>query len=29
VQYAQRELLGFSESDMELIENLILEQLSI
>ena len=28
VQYAQRELLGFSESDMELIENLIIEQLS-
>ena len=29
VQYAQRELLGFSESDVELIEGLILEQLSI
>ena len=28
VQYAQRELLGFSESDVELIENLIIEQLS-
>ena len=29
VQYAQRELLGFSESDVELIEGLILEQLSL
>lgn len=29
VQYAQRELLGFSESDVELIENLIIEQLSL
>ena len=29
VRYAQRELLGFSESDVELIEGLILEQLSI
>ena len=29
VQYAQRELLGFSESDVELIENLIFEQLSL
>ena len=28
VQYAQRELLGFSENDVELIENLIIEQLS-
>jgi hypothetical protein len=28
VQYAQRELLGFSESDVELIEDLIIEQLS-
>ena len=28
VQYAQRELLGFSKSDVELIENLIIEQLS-
>lgn len=29
VQYAQRELLGFSDEDVELIENLILEQLSV
>ena len=29
VQYTQRELLGFSESDVELIENLIIEQLSL
>lgn len=29
VQYAQRELLGFSESDVELIENLIIKQLSL
>lgn len=29
VRYAQRELLGFSESDVELIENLIIEQLSL
>ena len=29
VQYAQRELLGFAESDVELIENLIIEQLSL
>ena len=29
VQYAQRELLGFSESDVDLIENLIIEQLSL
>ena len=29
VKYAQRELLGFSESDVELIENLITEQLSL
>ena len=29
VKYAQRELLGFSESDVELIENLIIEQLSL
>lgn len=28
VQYAQRELLGFSESDVGIIEDLILEQLS-
>ena len=28
VQYAQRELLGFSREDAELIENLVLEQLS-
>lgn len=28
VRYAQRELLGFSKSDVELIENLIIEQLS-
>lgn len=28
VQYAQRELLGFSESDVDLIEDLIIEQLS-
>lgn len=29
VQYAQRELLGFSESDVDLIEDLIIEQLSV
>ena len=29
VQYCQRELLGFAESDVELIENLIIEQLSL
>ncbi|OOF45786.1 phage virion morphogenesis protein [Rodentibacter trehalosifermentans] len=29
VQYAQRELLGFSESDLEIIEDLIIEQLSL
>ena len=29
VLYAQRELLGFSDEDVELIENLILEQLSV
>lgn len=29
VQYAQRELLGFSESDVGMIEDLIIEQLSI
>ena len=29
VQYAQRELLGFAESDVELIENLTIEQLSL
>ena len=28
VQYAQRELLGFSREDAELIENLVIEQLS-
>ena len=28
VQYAQRELLGFSREDVELIEDLVLEQLS-
>lgn len=28
-QYAQRELLGFGNDDLELIENLIIEQLSI
>lgn len=28
VQYAQRELLGFNESDFEIIEDLIIEQLS-
>ncbi|WP_032092066.1 phage virion morphogenesis protein [Necropsobacter rosorum] len=28
VQYAQRELLGFSENDLEIIEDLIIEQLS-
>ena len=28
VQYAQRELLGFSDEDVEIIENLVLEQLS-
>ena len=28
VQYAQRELLGFSDQDLEMIENLVLEQLS-
>ena len=29
VQYAQRELLGFSESDVDLIEDLIIEQLTV
>lgn len=29
VQYAQRELLGFSENDLEIIEDLIIEQLSL
>ncbi|MEE3609036.1 phage virion morphogenesis protein [Avibacterium paragallinarum] len=29
VQYAQRELLGFSEEDRELIEGLVIEQLSL
>ena len=29
VQYDQRELLGFSESDVDLIEDLIIEQLSV
>lgn len=28
VQYAQREVLGFSDEDLEMIENLILEQLT-
>ena len=28
VQYAQRELLGFTDEDVEIIENLVLEQLS-
>ena len=29
VRYAQRELLGFSQSDLEIIEDLVIEQLSI
>jgi hypothetical protein len=29
VQYAQREVLGFADEDVELIEGLILEQLSL
>ena len=29
VQYAQRELLGFSQSDLDIIEDLVIEQLSI
>ncbi|HHF6601659.1 TPA: phage virion morphogenesis protein [Haemophilus influenzae] len=29
VQYAQRELLGFSDSDLEMVENLIIEKLSL
>lgn len=29
VQYAQRELLGFSDSDLEMIEDLIIEKLSL
>lgn len=29
VQYAQRELLGFSNSDLEMIEDLIIEKLSL
>ncbi|WP_439291249.1 phage virion morphogenesis protein [Lonepinella koalarum] len=29
VKYAQRELLGFADQDLELIENLIVEQLSL
>lgn len=29
VRYAQRELLGFSQSDLDIIEDLVIEQLSI
>ncbi|CWW95294.1 phage virion morphogenesis protein [Haemophilus influenzae] len=29
VQYTQRELLGFSNSDLEMIEDLIIEKLSL
>nr|WP_080348587.1 phage virion morphogenesis protein [Haemophilus influenzae] len=29
MQYAQRELLGFSNSDLEMIEDLIIEKLSL
>ena len=29
VQYAQRELLGFSQSDLDVIEDLVLAQLSM